>query len=125
MIYLSSMTMLEQTFGTERLCLRKSVEDQIRGTRIRQENDFILATLFDDHILTAETNLMARAGAIRAAAERICGDIGVVDAILAATAEFHNIPIVTNNVRHFQAAGVSVIDSRTLIRPDSDLRLVM
>lgn len=125
MIYISCMTLHELKFGTERLCLRKRIDDQIRGARIAQANDLILHKLFDDHILSVEASLLVRAGTIRAAAEHVCGDIGLADAVLAATAEFYNLTVVTNNLRHFRAAGAKVVDSQSLYRPDNSLRLVL
>jgi len=119
-IYVPSIITLELKFGSTRLSLRKSVEDQFRGARIEKENDAILIWLFDGHILDVEIHLLARAGVIRAEAERICGDIGAVDSIIAATAEYYNLTVVSSNTKHFLAAGVKVVDIHSLYDADDD-----
>jgi predicted nucleic acid-binding protein len=124
-IYVSSMTVHEQKYGARRVALRKSVENQIRGARIEKENDAILIWLFDGHILPVETHLLARAGEIRAEAEKICGDIGTVDSTIAATAEYYNLTVVTQNTKHFLATGVRVVDIESLYGTDDDPTPIM
>lgn len=113
--YISAVSPFEMAFGALRLAIRKSEEDRLRAHQISMISKFFMLKM---GARTIEINaaILAHAAGLRALAERLCGDIGVCDAIIAASAELGGHVLVTMNVRHFAATGIRVVDPAGLLR---------
>lgn len=113
--YISAISPFEIAFGVLRLAIRKSEEDRLRAHRIGVINKFFLLKM---GARTIEINaaILAHAAGLRVLAERVCGDIGACDAIIAASAELGGHVLVTMNTRHFAPTGIPVVDAAGLLR---------
>lgn len=112
--FLSAITLHELEFGVAQLALRKSPEDRLRASKYMSLNRELIL-LFSGRVLSVGEYILFRAAALRARASRTCGDIGIADAIIAATAEKSGLHVVTRNVVQLSATGVDVIDSGNLL----------
>ncbi len=99
--YLSVITLGEVRRGVDRLPPSR------RRTELeRWQEDLRLR--FEGRVLTVDEEVAGRWGHMRARADQIGRTLGAVDALLAATAEYHQLEIVTRNVADFTASGVPV-----------------
>jgi predicted nucleic acid-binding protein len=69
-----------------------------------------LETQFGDRILSIDTDTARLWGEITARAQKTGAVVRAVDGLLAATALCHGLHVMTRNSRHFEAAGVLLID---------------
>lgn len=113
--YISAVSSFEMAFGALRLAIRKSEADRLRAHQIGVVSKFFLLKM---GARTIEINaaVLAHAAALRVLAERLYGDIGPCDAIIAASAELGGHVLVTMNTRHFAPTGIHVIDAAGLLR---------
>ena len=111
--FLSVLTLHELEFGCAHLSLNKSPEHRLRAVRHLQLNTELIR-LFSGRVARVDERILVRAAWIRARTERVHKDIGLSDAIIAATAEVAGACVVTGNVVDFCAAGIPVMDSATL-----------
>ncbi|MHB8529239.1 MAG: PIN domain-containing protein [Caulobacteraceae bacterium] len=98
-VFLSVVTLSEIRFGIERLPA---------GVRRRQLDHWLnwdLPLDFRDRILVISDPVADAAGRIRARAMSAARPMGVMDAFIAATAEFHGLTLVTRNIRDFEVWG--------------------
>ena len=116
--HISAITLHELEFGIRRLELRKSAEDRIRATKLRTFHQLMFLKL-SDHILSIDNAILLHSSHLRAIAERICGDIGFCDSVIAATADLGGHAVVTFNTRQFLATGVQVLDGRSFAETES------
>jgi predicted nucleic acid-binding protein len=65
---------------------------------------------FGDHILPIDIPVMLTWGALVARLEALGKPIPAIDSLLAATAVEAGLTLVTRNVRHFEAIGVSLLN---------------
>jgi predicted nucleic acid-binding protein len=103
-VYVSVLTLGELRYGVQRLA---------RGSkRIRLETwiDTSFRARFAGRILPVTENIADRWGALTARAHRHGHTLPAVDALIAATAEDHNLSVATRNGTHFEAAGISVVN---------------
>ncbi|WP_374314117.1 type II toxin-antitoxin system VapC family toxin [Dongia sp.] len=112
--FISAVSHFEMAFGTLRLAVRKSEEDRIRAHRISVISKFFLLKM-GPRTIEINATILAHAAGLRVLAERLCGDIGACDAIIAASAELAGHVLVSMNVKHFAATGVRVVDASRLL----------
>ena len=103
-LYVSVVTFGELTKGIAKLpdgqrkgLLLSWVETELKGW-------------FGDRILEVGLEVAERWGLLLAKAERKGRPLPAVDALLAATALVHGLVLVTRNTRHFEAAGLEVLN---------------
>lgn len=103
-VFLSVITVGELKRGVEKLSdsRRKIVlADWLTGD---------LLIRFGDHILPIDIPVMLTWGALVARLEALGKPIPAIDSLLAATAVEAGLTLVTRNVRHFEAIGVSLLN---------------
>lgn len=110
--FVSSVSLHELAFGADRLALKKSVEDRLRSTKLSWLNSQLLS-MFSDRILPIDQWVLLRAAELRARAGQWGGDIGLADAIIAATADIRRFCVVTRNAGDFRATGITVVDTNS------------
>jgi predicted nucleic acid-binding protein len=80
--------------------------------RVRLEawlvNDLTLR--FVDRILPIDSSIAERWGRLTAAGEQSGRPLSVIDGLLAATAQHHNLTLVTRNTAHVSSTGVSLFN---------------
>jgi predicted nucleic acid-binding protein len=116
--YISAISLHELEFGIRRLELRKSAEDRIRAAKLRVFHQLMFLKL-SDRVVPIDNAILLHSSHLRAIAERICGDIGFCDSVIAATADLGGHAVVTFNTRQFLATGVQVLDGRSFAEPES------
>ncbi len=102
--HLSVVTLSEIRFGVERLP---------RGARREQLDHWLsweLPLEFGDRVLLVSQAVANVAGEVRARAMRAGRAMGVMDAFIAATAQVHDLTLVTRNVKDFEVWGGSVVN---------------
>lgn len=127
--YISTISIMELQYGVSLLELKDTEASGLKAKQLRVWHKY-LYSFFDDRIIQIDDPLMKKAGHLRAVAGRSFGEIGVTDSVIAASAFEKGCPVVTRNRRHFEATGVSVIDTGVfdqsgLVMPKSaNLRLI-
>lgn len=117
--YISEITSFEMASGFFRLSMRKSVDDRLRARKIGVINRFFLLKMAD-RTIAINQDILDHAGKLRAIAERSYRDIGVCDAIIAATADLSGHALVTLNFRDLAATGVKCVQAAELARKYAD-----
>jgi predicted nucleic acid-binding protein len=95
-LFLSAVTIAELCYGIERL------KNGRRKTELEEWLAGDLAERFAGRILAAEEKIAAGWGRIMARSETQGKRLGIVDGFLAATAEAHELVVVTRDVRAFE-----------------------
>jgi predicted nucleic acid-binding protein len=103
-LHLSVLTFAEIRFGIEKLP-RGARRERLRGWMETE-----LADRFEDRILGIERGIAELWGVIMARAAAMSLRLPVMDTLLAATAEYHGMTMVTRNVRDFARADVATLD---------------
>ena len=106
-LFLSVATIAEMRLGVERM------SPGARRVRITHWLDEVLPRRFQDNILPVDiavADLMGRLAARRLNEGR---PMEAMDLIIAATAEVHNLTLVTRNVSHFEGAVTSILNPWT------------
>ena len=103
-LHLSVLTFAEIRFGIEKLP-RSARRERLRGWMETE-----LADRFEDRILGVERGIAELWGVIMARAAAVSLRLPVMDTLLAATAEYHGMTMVTRNVRDFARAEVATLD---------------
>lgn len=103
-LHLSVLTFAEIRFGIEKLP-RSARRERLRGWMETE-----LADRFEDRILGVERGIAELWGVIMARAAAMSLRLPVMDTLLAATAEYHGMTMVTRNVRDFARAEVATLD---------------
>ncbi|MCF6312644.1 MAG: type II toxin-antitoxin system VapC family toxin [Verrucomicrobiales bacterium] len=102
-VYLSSVTLGEISYGIARL-------DE--GER-RRDYELFLETLesdYGDHVLSINGDVAKIWGELTAEAQKKGDNIEMADGLIAATAKFYGLYVVTRNVRHFLPTGVMILN---------------
>lgn len=102
-IHFSAITIGEITKGIALLApgqQRMQLQDWLHGI----EQDYV------DQILPVDREVARLWGAASARFRRIGVSVPVADGLIAATAAYHALPVMTRNVRHFQILELDVID---------------
>jgi predicted nucleic acid-binding protein len=100
-LYLSAITLLEIETGI----LRIERRDKLQGARLRTWLQQHVLPAFDGRILAVDGNV-----AIRCAQLHVPDPRSEYDALIAATALVHGMPVVTRNTEDFRGSGVKVIN---------------
>jgi predicted nucleic acid-binding protein len=106
-VFLSVVTLGELRYGIERLAegrRRQRLEEWLRA-------DLLLR--FEGRVLPVDAAVADAWGVIAAGRDRAGRPIGVMDALMAATAETHNLTLVTRNSGHFQPTVKMIFDPWT------------
>jgi predicted nucleic acid-binding protein len=93
--------------------LRHGVDLLPAGRRRDRLEDWIaddLATRFDGRVLDIERRVADAWGRVMARSQRAGRRLGSMDAFIAATAESHELTLVTRNVRDFDGVGIPLHD---------------
>ncbi len=106
-LYLSVMTLAELRRGVERMA------DGARRKRLDTWLSHDLALRFEERILPIADSVADAWGKITARHEAAGTPIGVVDALIAATAEVHSLTLVTRNMSDFKMSVKTVINPWT------------
>ena len=94
-IFLSVVSLAELRYGVERMAAGR------RRSRLEQWLQHELPLRFEGRILPVDANVAEAWGRTVSRAEAAGRPIGAMDALLAATAETHQLTLVTRNVSHF------------------------
>ena len=103
-VFISAITVAEIRYGIERLAL---------GRRRDQLNLWLTADLserFKDRILSVDAEVGNRWGCLIARERAACRAVSIMDGLIAATAEHHDMFLVTRNVADFASLGVRVVN---------------
>ncbi|MDP3718722.1 MAG: type II toxin-antitoxin system VapC family toxin [Acidobacteriota bacterium] len=103
-VFLSVVTLAELRHGVERLPASR------RRTRLDEWLRHDLPARFEGRVLPIDETIAAAWGAIVARREAKGRPIGVMDAWIAATAETHELTLVTRNAADFRDAVSAVLD---------------
>ncbi len=103
-LFVSAMTIAEIERGIRSLQRRGSTE---KAQRLRHWLDGILLS-FVDRVLPLDTEVALVTGQIEDEAAAQGRHPGLGDIIIAATAKYHRLTVVTENIRHFEPLGVTV-----------------
>lgn len=96
-----------------------SIGELVRGIAILTDEDRKrrlvawledLATKYGDQILPIDFEISQIWGDLTAMAARRGHTVPATDGLIAATARRHGLYVMTRNVRHFQEAGVEIVD---------------
>lgn len=110
-VFLSVATLAEINRGIERLATGK----RRRRLEVWLANE--LVARFDGRILTVDTAVGLIWGRVAARAEQAGHQIEAIDALLAATAERHNLTLVTRNGSDFATTGVPIVNPWEAVAP--------
>jgi predicted nucleic acid-binding protein len=101
-IYLSAVTIHEIEKGA-RLLEHKGATAKASAIRFWLLG---LVAAYSHHILPLDTDVAVVSGQLEALAKASGHNPGATDAMIAGTAKFHGLTIITHNLRHFQPFGV-------------------
>jgi len=94
-VFLSVITLAELRYGVERL------DEGKRRRRLTEWLEQELTLRFEGRILDVDSAIADRCGKMTARSEAAGRPIGAMDALLAATAEVHQLTMVTHNTSDF------------------------
>jgi toxin FitB len=103
-IFISVCTLAELRFG---------VASMARGKRRDHLDEWLRSDLparFDRRIVGIDVAIADAWGIIQARARQKGRPVGPMDGLIAATAEVHDMTIVTRNTKHFEAVGVPLLN---------------
>jgi predicted nucleic acid-binding protein len=100
-IWLSVMTLLELEVGTAS-AYRK---DRAHGDALRRWIDVQILPNFAERLLPVDRSVV-----VRCATLTFDPTTRYADTLIAATALVHDLTVVTRNIRHFEPAGVRILD---------------
>lgn len=103
-VYISVVTLGELRYGVERLPF--STRKQRLDDWVRHE----LPLRFEGRVLTVDARVADAWGMIVARREKAGKRIGAMDALIAATAEAHELTLVTRNTADFASAVTTLFD---------------
>jgi predicted nucleic acid-binding protein len=104
-IYLSAVSIHEIEKGIRRL----EAKGNVQKARVLEVWMRPIVTQLESFILPVDTEVARVSGALEAKAIAEGTNPGVSDAMIAATATFHGLTVVTRNLRHFRAFGIGVM----------------
>ena len=106
-LFLSVVTLAELRAGAERLAPGR------RRTQLERWIEEELPDRFEDRLLPVDRGVADRCGRISARASAAGRPIEAMDAFIAATAEVHQLTLVTRNVADFEVLGVPLVSPWT------------
>lgn len=93
--------------------LSRGVEAMATGKKQRNLREWLLADLiprFDDRILPVDAPTSLLWGAMLVRSQQAGRDIGAIDALLAATAERHDLTLATRNIKDFAGLELPLVN---------------
>lgn len=102
-LYLSVVTVTEITFGIEWLRHKGST----RKAAVLQSWLSDVLVFHAGRVIPINRDIATRAGTLLATARAAGTEIGIEDALVAATADRHGMTVLTDNLRHFRPTGVA------------------
>lgn len=105
-LFISSISVLEIERGIAKL---RRTGGGLRADRLAPWVERVLEN-FGPNILPVDVEVAKQAGTMLDAAVAKGRDPGVADILIAATAQAHDLLLLTRNVRHFEPLGISVHD---------------
>jgi predicted nucleic acid-binding protein len=103
-LFLSAVTIQEVRFGLEDMDPGRNRDTVQRWL----ENDLLLN--FRERILPVDTAVAEECGRLMFRAKRRNHTAALADALIAATALVHGMPVATLNVKHFKPLGVELVE---------------
>lgn len=106
-VFISAVTLAELRYGIDRLAAgarRKRLDEWLRED---------LQLRFEARILPVDVAVADACGKVFARCETAGKPIDAMDAFIAATAEIHNLTLVTHNVSDFKTSLKSILDPWT------------
>lgn len=107
MFFVSVVSLAEANYGIERL------QPSRKADGLRQWLDSVISD-FGERLLPVDAEVALAQGRIRRAAENAHRAMPAIDAFIAATAEVHDLKLVTRNVRDFEGWGGPIFNPWTL-----------
>ena len=105
--FLSAITISELRYGIERLTI---------GKRRRQLDEWLTNDLllrFEGRVLPVDTAVADTCGRVVARSEKLGRPVGAMDALIAATAQVHQLTLVTHDTSDFAHVLASVLNPWT------------
>jgi predicted nucleic acid-binding protein len=93
--------------------IRRGIELMVAGRRRERLAQWLAEELplrFEDRILAVDPEVADILGVVMARSENEGHAMGSMDAFVAATAEAHDLTLVTRNIRAFEHLGISLVD---------------
>lgn len=93
--------------------IRRGIELMVAGRRRERLAQWLgqeLPLRFEDRILAVDPEVAGIWGVVMARSESKGHAMGSMDAFVAATAEAHDLTLVTRNIRDFEHLGISLVD---------------
>ncbi len=103
-LFISAITRGELQYGVARLPLSQ------RRERLAQWLASDILDRFDGRVLVIDADVMLRWGTLRAQMEASGRSLPVIDSMVAATALFHDLLVVTRNAQDFADTGVQIVN---------------
>ncbi|MBI1919785.1 MAG: type II toxin-antitoxin system VapC family toxin [Geobacter sp.] len=103
-LYLSVLTIGELRKGISKL------QDGDRKEALKEWVDNALADRFEGRILPVDLDVASAWGELQGEAESRVTKLPVMDSLIAATAQVHNLEVVTRNVRDLERCGARVFN---------------
>ena len=111
-IYLSAVSIHEIEKGIRRLEAKGNVQ-KARALEVWVRP---LVTRLADFVLPVDAEVARLSGALEAKAIAEGANPGASDAMIAGTATFHGLTVVTRNLRHFRVFGIGVMGVEDIVR---------
>jgi predicted nucleic acid-binding protein len=92
--------------------LRRGVELLAQGRRRYQLENWISAVLaewFEDRVLSIDRSIAEQFGRLTAEIKRRGWNLDAMDALIAATAQVHDLTLATLNRKHFEKLGIRLL----------------
>ncbi|PZM17201.1 type II toxin-antitoxin system VapC family toxin [Rhizobium tubonense] len=102
-IYLSAMTIHEIEKGVH-LLQHRGATVKAAGIRFWLKG---LVSIYGHNILPLDRDVAVESGQLEALAVASGHNPGAADAVIAGTAKFHRLTVITHNLKHFQPFGVA------------------
>ena len=93
--------------------IRKGIEDMASGRRRDDLTNWLIEYLgvrFDRRILDVGLSVALVWGEMMSRSEKLGINLGALDAFFAATAEVHNLTLVTRNIRDFERLSIHLVN---------------
>jgi hypothetical protein len=113
-LYLSTVTIAEASYGLAWVTHRRATR---KAASLRAWLDDVL-TFYEDRVIAIDGRIGWRAGELRARSKANGFDVGMEDALVAASAELLGFTVLTRNARHFRPLGVRHVNPFEALPPE-------
>jgi hypothetical protein len=114
-LYLSAVTVLETSYGISWLVHRRAAR---KAALLRAWLSDVL-TFYEGRVIGVDRQIALRGGELLARAKARGFEVGVEDALVAATADLRGFAVLTRNLRHFRPLGVAHLDPFATLPPEA------